>query len=121
MEPIWGLALYAFVFSIVLAIGIARKVAWEWFLLTPVAGFGLAVLGSLASGGSGIAAGLMGFSSLLVAFFAVLAMKSEARKLADGDRVEGFKKCPYCAESVREEAVKCKHCGSQLIVSPEST
>ncbi len=24
------------------------------------------------------------------------------------------KRCPYCAEEVRVEAVKCKHCGSSL-------
>jgi hypothetical protein len=26
----------------------------------------------------------------------------------------GMKKCPFCAEAVRAEAVKCKHCGSAL-------
>jgi hypothetical protein len=26
----------------------------------------------------------------------------------------GLKKCPFCAEAVRAEAVKCKHCGSEL-------
>ena len=27
---------------------------------------------------------------------------------------QGMKKCPSCAEAVKEEAVKCKHCGEVL-------
>ena len=42
--------------------------------------------------------------------FAFLASKNEESMVQAGE----MKKCPYCAELVRAEAIKCRYCGSDL-------
>ncbi|QLS37378.1 zinc ribbon domain-containing protein [Citrobacter sp. RHBSTW-00903] len=39
-----------------------------------------------------------------------------------GDKLKAFAtsvKCPYCAEPISAEAVKCKHCGSEVTPSSD--
>jgi hypothetical protein len=48
----------------------------------------------------------------VAALIIALSMKtSEAITISTEEHCE-FKKCPFCAESVRKETIEFKHCGS---------
>jgi len=51
---------------------------------------------------------LLGPLGLLIAFFSTDNEIEKRRRTGD------TKKCPYCAEYVKQEAVVCKHCGRTL-------
>jgi hypothetical protein len=57
-------------------------------------------------------------SPLLAAFFLLIAGPQnenvEAQAIASGSA----RKCPFCAELIRHEAIVCKHCGRDVPASP---
>lgn len=76
---------------------------------------GLGIVGAMIasskgnSGCGGFALGvLLGPVGLLIAFFSSDDEKEKRRKQG------GVKKCPYCAEYVKQDAIVCKHCGRTL-------
>jgi energy-coupling factor transporter transmembrane protein EcfT len=60
---------------------------------------------------------LAAFLCPAVGFVWALSAKNKDEMAAKEGRFGDRKKCPFCAEPIRAEAVKCKHCGSDLASS----
>ena len=76
------------------------------------------VLASVAKGkgrsyGSFLAIGL--FLSPLIGFIILLAMGENKEKIAENNISSGIsRKCPFCANEIKKEAIVCQYCGRDL-------
>ncbi|ELY3597475.1 zinc ribbon domain-containing protein [Cronobacter malonaticus] len=85
----------------------------ELFLVAAVLGI-IPALIAQSKGRSFLAWWLYGFLLFIIALVHSLVIKKDAKVVEQEMIDDGMRKCPFCAEMVRKEAVKCKHCGSDI-------
>jgi hypothetical protein len=93
----------------------ARSAAVEIFLFWFVASIVVGIwAGNRGRNGAGWCLLSLLISPLLTFLILLVIGKNEQAVEAEAIETGGMRKCPMCAELVKREAVKCKHCGSEM-------
>lgn len=85
----------------------------EWVLLAIAIGL-IPAAAARSKGHSFLLWWFFGFALWIVAMPWSLMLKKDARKLERDQLAQGGRKCPSCAEIVKQEAVVCRYCNRDL-------
>jgi hypothetical protein len=118
MEPAVGLILIIAISCVNAVIAWKRgRSAWAFLAYSLVPVLPLVLLASSLSSGDGTIMGWFAFLAPLATFVAAIVVRSGKEMAVVHGSHGDFVSCPFCAEPVRKQAIRCRHCGSDFLSS----